>query len=214
MSYVKRLGLAIAAAAALMAFVGNSTASATVFCKTAPIAGSGETTGTICPGGWAYPAGQSIHAVLKPGKKAKLKTEFKTIECEESTLQSETNAEEGEPLGGPEGTLTFGKCNCEVKVLKAGTNPVHWIRDTHTGQITGSGSEVTTTCSTIFGNVHCIYVTENTVLGTITGGNPAVVDASAEIPRLTTNALCSKEALWEAEYEITTPKPLFFSGHT
>jgi hypothetical protein len=211
MKYLKMLGLAAVAAMALMAFVGASSASATVLCK---VPGTGTTTGTTCPAGEAYGAGQEIHAVLVSGTKAKLATSFKTIECEESTVKGETNAEEAEPLTGPEGTLTFGKCNCEVIVAKAGTLSITWISGTHNGTLKSTGSETTVNCSTIFGNVHCIYVTNNTDIGTLTGGNPAKVDANAEIPKLTTNSLCSEQSTWTAEYEVTTPKPLYVAGHT
>jgi len=206
MKFLKVLGLAAVAAAALMAFVGAQTASATVLCK---VQGTGATTGTTCPEGEAYSSGQEIHAVLDPGTKATLKTEFKTIECTESTVKGSTSAEVEETLSGPEGTLTFGGCNCTVTVLKAGTVSITWISGTHNATLKSNGSESTVSCSTIFGTVHCIYVTENTDLGTLTGGNPATLDANAEIPRLATSALCSAKALWEAKYEVTTPKPLY-----
>jgi hypothetical protein len=219
MKYVKMLGLAAVAAAALMAFVGATSASATVLCKTNPTAGAGETTGTVCPSGQAYgtkepSTGVAIHAV-NTGT-VKLDTSFKTIECTGSTLGGETNAEEGSPLTGPEGTLTFTGCNCTVTVLKAGTVSIEWISGTHNGTVTSSGNETTTSCKTIFGTVHCIYVTSGTHVGTLTGGNPATLSASATIPvdAEHSNGLCPQESKWTASYEVTTPKPLFVAGHT
>jgi hypothetical protein len=214
MKYVKMLGLAAVAAAALMAFVGASTASATVLCKTPASPQPGETTGTICPGGWAYGANTAIHAV-NIGT-VKLDTSFKTIECTGSTLGGETNAEEGSPLTGPEGTLTFTGCNCTVTVLKAGTVAIEWIPDTHNGTVTSTGNETTTSCKTIFGTVHCIYVTSATHVGTLTGGNPATLSASATIPvdAEHSNGLCPQESKWTASYEVTTPKPLYVASHT
>lgn len=211
MKYLKMLGLAAVAAAALMAFVGSSTASATVLCK---VPGTGTTTGTTCPAGEAYPSGTTVKAQLVAGTVAKLTTSFKTVECKKSTTEGATSAEEATQLTGPEGTLTFSECNCEVVVLHAGTVSTEWLAGTHNGTQRSSGSETTTTCSTLFGNVHCIYTTSNTDLGTLTGGNPAKLDASAEVGRLTTNAACAEKALWEAEYEVTTPKPLYVAGHT
>jgi hypothetical protein len=215
MKYVKMLGLAAVAAAALMAFVGASTASATVLCKVQG-EGSGASTGTTCPANQAYGAGTKIKASLVSGTKAKLKTEFKTIECEESSVEGETSSEggAGESITGPEGKLSFGKCNCEVKVFKAGTLSTSWISGTHNGTLTSTGSETTTTCNTIFGSVHCIYVTENDDLGTLTGGTMAKLDANASIPRLPTNGLCSAEANWTAEYTVTAPEPLWVTGET
>lgn len=210
MKYVKTLGLA-SVAAALIAFSAVDLASGTVLCK---VPGTGSPTGTTCPAGEAYSAGQELHAVLEPGTTSSLVTEVKTIECSESTSIDDITPEEGTPLASSGGSLSFGKCNCTVSVLKAGTVWIEWISGTHNGTVTSSGHEETTTCSTIFGSVHCIFVTQGDDLGTLTGGNPATLDITASTPRLTTNALCSSEATWHAKYEITTPKPLYVAGHT
>jgi hypothetical protein len=57
MKYLKMLGLAAIAAAALMAFVGAGTASAAggVLCKV-----EGTSSGTTCPSGQAYTPGTKI----------------------------------------------------------------------------------------------------------------------------------------------------------
>ena len=213
MKYVKMLGLAAIAAAALMAFVGASTASATVLCKTP---GTGTPTGTTCPASWAYPAGTKITA--ENSGVVKLDTTFKTVECNKSTLSGETSNEGSatETVTGPEAgaSLTFTECNCTVNVLKPGTLETHWISGSHNGTLTGNNSEVTVSCSTIFGNVHCIYVTENDDLGELTGGAPAIFHSKATISRKPTNGLCSEESTWTATYTITSPNPLYVTGHT
>jgi hypothetical protein len=211
MKYVKILGLAAVAAAALMAFVGASSASATVLCKTP---GTGATTGTTCPEGWAYPANTHIHAV-NVGT-VKLDTTFKNVECSNSTITGDTNTEGSatETITGPEGTLTFTNCNCTVTVLKAGFIEIHWIPDTHNGTLTSDESEVTVTCNTIFGSVHCIYETTEDSIGDVTGGNPAIFHSTAVIRKKPTNGLCSEESTWTATYEVTEPKPLYVTGHT
>ncbi len=204
MKHLKILGLAVVAAAALMAFVGASTASATVLCST----NTNPCTGT------KYPAGTTVSASLATGTKAVLSTEFQKIECSKSAVGGKTsNAGSGtETVSGAVETLTFEECNCEVSVLKKGTLEVHSVATNGNGTITSNGAEVTVECSTIFGKVHCIYVTENTNLGTVTGGSPAKVTASASIPRLTTNALCAAEANWKAEYSVSAPNPLWVEG--
>jgi len=211
MKYVKMLGLAAIAAAALMAFVGASSASATVLCKTE---GTGPPTGTTCPALQAYGAGTEIHAVNTTT--VKLDTTFKTVECTGSTIKGSTSNEGGptETVTGPEGELTFTGCNCTVNVLKAGTLEIHWIEGTHNGTITSNGSEVTVNCSTIFGNVHCIYVTENDSIGDLTGGNPAIFHSTAVIKRKKTDSICAEQSTWTATYEVTSPKPLYVAGHT
>ena len=212
MKYVKMLGLAAVAAAALMAFVGASTASATVLCKTT---GTGSPTGTTCPAGSAYAVGQPIHAVNVGNTLLKDDGSGATlITCTGSTLQGEiTNAGGTGTVSGPISSLTFTGCDQHVTVLKPGTLEVHWIENTHNGTLTSNGAEVTTLTTTIFGNIHCIYVTNNTHLGELTDGNPAIVHANAIIPQKETSALCPGKARWVATYEVTTPKPLSVAGH-
>jgi hypothetical protein len=202
MKYVKMLGIAVGVAAVLMALGGAGTASATVLCK------NNESTSSCNEN---YPSGTEFKSSLSTGTKTILKTEFKTVECSKSTVsgKTETGGSATETVKGPLEALTFEECNCEVKVLKKGTLEIHWISGGTNGTVTETGAEVTVNCSTIFGNVHCIYVTENTDLGTLTGGNPASLDVNASIPRLTTNALCTPTATWEASYEVTAPKPLY-----
>ncbi len=214
MKYVKMLGLAAVAAAALMAFVGASSASATVLCSEA---GTGSPTGTTCPSGKAYGAGQEIHAVNVGN--VKLDTTFKTITCTGSTVKGTISGEGSatETVTGPEGELTFTGCNCStVKVLHAGTLEIHWIEGTHNGTVTSSGNETTTICSTIFGNVHCTYTTNKTDVGTLAGGSTATLTASAHIPvnEAESDGICPEESTWTATYSVTTPDSLFVTGHT
>jgi len=211
MKHVKMLGLAAAAAAALTAFVGASTASATVLCSE-----PGTGSGTTCPAGKAYPASTPIHAVNQGI--IRLTTEFLTVECEESTIQGSTNNE-----GGASETVTIANstwnllfCNCEVSVIKDGSLEVHWISNTSNGTLTSSGAEITFQCTVpLIGKVHCIIVTSSTDLGTLTGGAPAEIDIpSANIPRLTTSSFCDKTANLDASYRVTGPSPLYVTGHT
>jgi hypothetical protein len=209
MKYTKMLGLAVIAVAALMAFVGASSASATVLCKTPP---TGE--GTTCPAGQAYGAGTTTHEVSEGA--VTLTAGFKNIECSSSIIEVEIKNEGSatETPNGPVNKLTFENCNCAVTVLKDGTQEFHWVPGTTTGTITSTGSEVTASCSTIFGNVHCIYVTNGTDLGESTGGPEATVDITATIPRSATNSLCDEEAIWHGTYKVESPKPLYFAAHT
>ena len=192
MKYVKMLGLAAVAAAALMALVGVGTASATTL------------TGVE---GKVLAKGSTIHANFvstKTQPKATLTTEFKNIECEESTVSGVTTNETGETVNGEVKSLTFSKCNCEVKVLKTGTLSIN-----ASSVLKSSGAEVTATCSTIFGSVHCIYATSNTELGSLKGGTTATLEISSkDIPRLSTNGLCDPTANWDANYSVDNPDTL------
>ena len=164
---------------------------------------------STCPLGKTDGTGTEIAASLVSGAKFKITNTFKTIECSKSSISAKV-ASTGEKITATVEALTFGECNCTVTVLKKGQLIFSHIAATDNGTLTSNGAEITGSCSTIFGTVHCIYVTESTDMGTLEGGNPAKIKSSAaSIPRLTTHALCAEEASWDAEYEVTSPKPLY-----
>ena len=203
MKYVKMLGLAAIAAAALMAFVGASTASATVLCKN-------NSNTTTCSEPWG-----AVTVKAEQTKTIKLDTTFKTVECGKSTIEGPASAGSSTTtVSGPieASKLTWGECNCTVNTIKGGTLEVHSVAGTDNGTLTSNGAEVTVSCSTIFGNVHCIYVTENDDMGTLVGGNPATFEGSVSVRRLPTSGLCSEEATWTPAYKVTAPAPLFVSA--
>lgn len=202
MKYLKMIGLAAIAAAALMAFAGS--ASATVLTS---------------PAGTTLPAGTTIHAELKEGV-AKLAASFGNIECKESTIEGKTANAGGaaETVRGTVSKLTFSNCNggaCTVTTLKPGELEVHAIGGGN-GTVTAKGQEVTTNC-TFFGfNYHCIWQTAatGTHLGQLTGGSPATLTATgATINRTggTSGNACGSTGTWTAVYKVTKPNPLFVS---
>jgi hypothetical protein len=233
MKYVKMLGLAAVAAAALMAFVGASTASATVLCKTP---GTGTPTGTTCPANQAYPAGTEIHAVSEGNLVLTTGSEFTEITCKKGTVKGKTSNEGSatETVSGAAETITWEECStpngaCTVTTLKPGTLEVHWIEGvdknekgevtavtgSHNGTLTSNGAEITSSCASIFGNIHCIYKAAEEDLGTVTGGNPATADfESTPVNIIATSGLCPSGPKWDAKYEITSPNPLYVAGHT
>ena len=203
MKYVKMLGLAAVAAAALMAFVGASTASAT----------------TLTNGTTAMKAGDAIHA--NNSGTVTLTTTFKNITCTESTVagtisnaggfkENEKKEKEDIAVSGSVETLTWGGCNCEVKTLAGGSLSIS-SNGANSGAVTSSNAEVTAQCNgTIFGNVHCIYATgAGTSLGTLNGGTGAKLEVKENnIPRLATSAICAEKAHWDATYVVDTPATL------
>jgi hypothetical protein len=210
MKLVKSLGLAAVAAAALMAIVGASSASASVLCKTKVNAAG------FCPAGWAVKAGEAVH--LASVEKPTITTKFKTVTCDESTIswKLEIEGDAATSVKGPVETLTFTKnCSCSIAVIQNGTLEVHAKNDKGEGTLTSNGTTVTVQCASLFGTVHCIYVTQNDNLGTVTGSTTtnatATVDITAELKReeTTTNGgLCNEEAILHAKYSITTPDTL------
>jgi hypothetical protein len=197
MKYIKMLGLAAVAAATLMAFIGAGSASAT----------------TIHSSGGKLPKGTTINAVLRSGTEAVLQAGFGNIACGESTVHGITSTTGGaaETVEGNIGTLTFGACTGDtVTVLKTGVLAIHHIAGTTNGTLTGFGSEATTVSHNV-GGVHCIYRTETTDLGALTGNNKgnAVVHVDTTLHRVPTSFLCKSTATWTATYEVTSPSPLW-----
>jgi len=201
MKHLKMLSLTVMAAAVLLAFVGADAASATVACKN-------NANTTNCSEKW--PAGTELKTQLKTGTVARLTTSFKTIECKKASATGELTVE-GSATTTAQGTGkgTFSECNCEVTVLKTGTLEAHYISGTDNAEVISNGAEVTVTCSTIFGNVHCIYVSNNTGGGIIIGGSPPIIKFEINVPRLSTSGLCSEKAILDAEFEVLSPTPAF-----
>jgi len=196
----KILGFAAAAAVVLMALIGVGTASATALTS---------------PEGTVLKTGSTIHMVNSGT--STLTTTFKNITCSESTVQAKTTNESGTAISASVESLTWGGCNCEVKTLKGGTLSIT-SSGSGNGAFSSSNAEITVSCSTIFGNVHCIYATgAGTSLGTLTGssttGSTATLDvAETNIPRLATSAICAEKAHWDATYKVDKPDSLFIEG--
>jgi hypothetical protein len=199
MKCLKMFAIAVLAGAAFLAVIGASpAAAATVLCTEAA---------NPCPVEKTDGVGTEIKASLSGT--SKLTTSFLNIECSKSSINAKVTTT-GETIDANVEGLTFEECNCEVKVLKKGTLQLKYTNGTN-ATVTSTGTEVTTKCSTIFGNVHCIYNTTATDLGTMTGGNPATTDTEGvNLPRLSTDSLCAEKANWDVKYEVTSPKPLFF----
>jgi len=173
MRYVRTLGLAAVAAAALIALAAVGTASATVICKN-----NLSTEKCSEP----YPKGTAGKASLEPGTSMLMKGPFgETIAtCTESTVTG-TSANTGSATETVKSTLTsltFSKCNHPVTVKAAGTGELHWIPGTDNGILTTTGTTVIVD-ETLFGA--CQYVTNATSMGTVTGGNPGTFDLNAKI---------------------------------
>ena len=207
MKYLKILGLAAIAAAAMMAFAGS--ASATI------LTGSGCNAETGCAAGTVIHAESEGKAVLDPpiGK----------IECN-STVEGEVTdpGSSTTTVKGKINTLKFEPCEngAVVTVLAKGTLEIHTEykegkeqAKNNNGTLTSFGTEVTIEA---FG-FHCIFktnATAGTTIGTVTGsantkGN-AKFDISATIPRTggRSGAFCGAEAQWTGSYKVTSPATL------
>lgn len=192
MKYLKMLGLMAIALVALTAFA--SPASATTLTS---------------PAGTHLPVGTTIHAVSKGH--VVLDSAIGKIECN-STLEGNTTTtgglfkEKTTDVEMANSSLSFTGCTTAlVKVLKPGTLTIN-SGGGGNGTLVSNGAEVTVET---FG-VHCIFATSGNTIGTVTGGNPAVIEISATIPRTGGGGgvFCGSSAPWTGSYEVTKPKPL------
>lgn len=210
MKHVKMLGLAAVAAMALMAVVGAGTASATELCST----NTSPCTGTM------YPSGTKIESKLKAGATALLTNNITNVTCKKSTVTGSTTStgSSTETVLGTISALTFTECtnsfgeNCTASAIN-----LPYKGEIHTTEAASNGNGKLTVSSSGKGNpgatvvcgalINCTFTTALATLH-VAGGNPAVATAS-KISLLRSGGFCPKEAFWDAEYEVTTPKPLF-----
>lgn len=194
MRYIKVLSLAAIAAAALMASVAGGSASATVICTATPSAGfhcvareeNGQTldasveTSTL----WKTGGGTTIATCTAGTIKLVISNEGNTAQTVSGVYEEHTKS----------------GCTTTVKILANGTWEIHHIPGTDNGTLTSTGTETTIS----FLGVSCIFKTNNTQVGTLTGGNPATIDASGSIPS-STGGFCPTAALTSGAYKFTTP---------
>jgi hypothetical protein len=186
MRYLKMLGLGAIAAAALAAFVGTGTASATVLCST---------TTSPCPEAQKYPVGTRIGFSLASGTSLTWVNGGTTLEtCKEAVLKSDiTNAGSATTTVKSENkTLSFNQCTFANGFTKLGGLEIHNIAGTSNGTVTASSEVGWTFNNPLFGT--CVYGwTTNGVVGTITEGKPATLDLNVGIVRLSGSSLACPE---------------------
>ncbi|MGN6258508.1 MAG: hypothetical protein ACTHN3_12290 [Solirubrobacterales bacterium] len=200
---MKRLAVLLTLGAALLAvnFVGASTASATVICKTAANPCTSET---------LYPKGTVIEASLKSGVKSILENTSINLkaECEEAAIKGEvTNAgSEGSNVSGTVTTFSFGKClhGYTATVKKTGTFTISYTEGGN-GTLKLEGFE--TTYDTPLG-FSCTYA--GSVAVSLNGGAmSSIVASSVSVSRTGDSSLCGTSATWNSEYTVTAPEPLY-----
>jgi len=204
MKYVKMLGLAAVAAAALMAFVGAGTASATVACSTNT---------NPCTSKW--PTKTKLSFSLK-GSSAKLVTtdEKTTLDtCTVSAVEGEVSnaGSSTTTVTGPVTALTWGSCSFPTKTTQLSNLEAH-AGTGGNGTLSADGEFRVTINTVLFGS--CVYgVTAGTSLGTVTGGAAATFTANAVAKKLTgSEAACPETSKWTATYTSTGATALFLEA--
>jgi hypothetical protein len=156
--------------------------------------------------------------VLPAGKVAVI-TGALAVQCEKTTFTGEQ-----ENTGGATETikikgtvLTNEECEvpgvCQSATVPTNTQPTLEIHNDGTTPDNGTETVKGFTITAVCGAITCKYSGEVQPGLTIKGGNPATLIATkAPIPvedPAKEAFFCGKFAEWDAEYEITTPKPLW-----
>jgi hypothetical protein len=190
---IKNLTLAAIAAAALMAFLGAGTASATQLCTD-----SGE----VCTEYSGTITGTSTNATLA--------TNLANVECSHSTTTIVANSSTGAPILGEVTALAFTGCQTEGVVHTACTVTVKNLPysaslEGKTLTVTDSvGAGAKVVCGTV---LSCEFLTKSASLS-ITNGSPTVAVAKEVALSHEVGAICPSTATWNATYAVTSPTGL------
>jgi len=191
MKYMKILGLAAVAAAALMAFAGVGTASATTLTNEA-----GEVVKTGSTIDFSIPSGKSAILTSTSGEELD--------KCSVSTVSGKTTNEGGTgvAVAGNVETLTWSSCTFPTKTLTASGLQVN---GTGSGNVGATGTFEVTINTILFGT--CVYgVTNGTPVGTLASGT---FTANAVAEKFSGSSLaCPETSLWTGTYTATEPKGL------
>jgi hypothetical protein len=187
MKHLKILGLAAVAAMGLLSLVG--TAAATTL--TSP-------TGTVYTG--------TLKAQNENGH-ATFHNPVARIECNVGLEGSIGQHGVGVTAAGNVSSLTFTNCtNSWHKTTNVGgTLEIHSTGG-YNGTVTSTGATFT---STRFG-IECRYVTNQTDIGTLTGGSPATIHIKASIPFHSGSTFCGSGATpLTGSIAVTSPTSLY-----
>ena len=207
MKYVKMLGLAVVAAAALMAFVGAGTASATgVLCSTT----TGE---AACPAAQRWAVGTVIHMTLEESLKTATTGGITASTCTEATVTGTitTNTGGATTATSVNEVISWGTvatpCTKTATTVALGKLKFDRIAGTSNGTVTAD-EEIKVTTTGLFSGETCNYgVTAGTSLGTLTEGKPATFDLNAVVIKLAghTCTFGPQTTKWTGKYTVTSP---------
>lgn len=197
MRYLKMLGLAAVAAAALMAIAGAGTASATVLC---------HSTSTPCVEKWKV--GTEPRFTVKPGGAGIWETTSGTVlaECPEGELRgvisNAGSATETVKTTVEASGLTWqnvGGC-FSTKTLEGGSIETHAITGTDNGTVTVSGFKITIN-NAFFGDCSYGFATGEH-FGTLTasGTGSAILDINTTFLKKEGGITCPEELRWTEEF--------------
>ncbi len=200
MKYLKILGLAAVAAAALMAFVGASSASADVLCEenNTPECGAGKQITHI-------EASQVGTGTLNTTGGATL------AKCSGASMTAEdTEGSATHEPGGPVSFINWSGCNTTVDTISPGHLSIETtvVEGVHHDTVVSSGGTVTIE---LFG-ISCEYTTgTGTSLGDLSTGEPAILNINAVVLKDGGGGLCPGSGVWQATMQITNHTGVWLS---
>jgi len=193
MKQMKKLGLAVTAAAALMALVGAGTASATALYNGSTKLGAGSVIDfSLASGG----SGLMVNTENESMDTCTTTTIKITLTSAGSTTTTAT---------GNVSELTQKNCSFPTTTATLGKGEIHHIAGTTNGVVTADASIELTINTIFFGE--CIYgVTAGTTLGVLTGGNPPTFHSNAVAEKFSgSNLACPATGKWSGTYVGTEP---------
>jgi hypothetical protein len=189
---IGKIALAAVAAAALMAFLGVSTASATQLC-------------TDLGGGCTEYSG----AITGTSTNATLATNIANFECSDSQATINASSSTGAPILGEVTALSFTGCRTEVSLIPCTVTvknlPYSASLEGKTLTVTdpvGAGAKMV--CGSW---LSCEFLTNKASLA-ITNGEPTVAKAEQVALSHETGAICPSTATWSATYSVVSPTGL------
>jgi hypothetical protein len=200
MKYLKMLGLAVVAAAALAAFGGAGSASATVLC---------HTTASPCPQKWSK--GTEVEYRIASGTSAEWKTTggLALNTCTNGTLKGTIanagSASETVNISIPASGFSWSSCTMGQETLEGGELEIHAIAGSDNGTITMKGFRFKTETLS-FGT--CVYTAGTGVhLGSITasGTGASQIHFGVTLPKKEGSALCPGDITWIEHWEQVKP---------
>jgi len=126
-----------------------------------------------------------------------------------STLEGKVESHgAGKPVSGKLSSVTFTGCTDEwqATVVAGGSISINGTTGSYNGDVFWTGATID---FKRFG-INCRYATNNTTIGTLTGGTPATIDISGGLPFHNGSIFCGTNPMtWTGSYTISTPGSLF-----
>ncbi|HEY6730128.1 MAG TPA: hypothetical protein VI039_03795 [Solirubrobacterales bacterium] len=170
--------------------------------------------------GITAPAGSAYTGTLKAENSGNLVLHGPlALTCKASTFEASLESHgAGVTAKGTVGSLTFGECNHDVQVVTKGTIEVH-PNGGGNGTVTSSGVRITVIFTSFFGDIHCVFATNNTQVGTLTGASSesghAVLETEASpipIDPSESDFACGSSAELTGNYKLTSPTGLLIDS--